>query len=518
MQLRELLRAIPEIPLGGLPDLAISRLTADSRQVEPGALFVAVRGTAADGHHFLPQAVERGAVAAIGEVPDPALGIPYFQVRDSRLALARLASAWYGNPSQRLTVIGITGTDGKTTTANLLFRILQRAGLKAGLITTVNAIIGDEVLDTGLHVTTPDALQVQGYLAQMVEAGLTHCVLEATSHGLAQRRVAAVDFDVAVVTNITHEHLDYHGSPRAYRQAKALLFRALDEGTAKPGGVPKTAVLNLDDSSYGFLQARTHARQVTYGLREDAQVRALILGDTPRGLRLLVAGRGYRVAVQSRLVGRYNASNILAAFAAAVEGLGIAPEAAARGVAVLQGVPGRMEPVALGQPFMTVVDFAHTPNALRQALETVRGWTQGRVIAVFGSAGLRDRAKRRMMAEVSAELADFTVLTAEDPRTESLQEILAEMAQGAVAKGAVEGRDFWRVPDRGQALRFAVGLAEPGDVVIACGKGHEQSMCFGETEYPWDDRKAMRAALAELLGIEGPQMPWLPTSEEKGAS
>jgi UDP-N-acetylmuramoyl-L-alanyl-D-glutamate--2,6-diaminopimelate ligase len=216
--------------------------------------------------------------------------------------------------------------------------------------------------------------------------------------------------------------------------------------------------------------------------------------------------------VETHLIGEYNVSNCLAAITATVEGLGLKPEDARGGIAALPGIPGRMELIELGQDFLAIVDFAHTPNALRRALEAARQLTHGRVICVFGSAGLRDRLKRRMMAETSAELADLTVLTAEDPRTESLDDILAEMAAGALARQGVEGRTFWRIPDRGAAIRFALGLAEPGDVVMACGKGHEQSMCFGETEYPWDDRIAMRAALSDLLGIPGPAMPRLPTS------
>jgi UDP-N-acetylmuramoyl-L-alanyl-D-glutamate--2,6-diaminopimelate ligase len=227
-----------------------------------------------------------------------------------------------------------------------------------------------------------------------------------------------------------------------------------------------------------------------------------------------IHGPGYMVDVSSPLVGSYNVSNILAAFSAAVEGLGITPEVAAEGIAALGSVPGRMQAIDLGQPFTAIVDFAHTPNALRRALETVRDFTDGRVIAVFGSAGLRDREKRRLMAEVSAELADITILTAEDPRTESLEKILAEMASGAEAKGGVEGKTFLRVPDRGKALRKAVTLAQPSDLVISCGKGHEQSMCFGTVEYPWDDRTALTAALAELVGRDGPRMPRLPTSPD----
>jgi len=511
MRLHDLLAELPEIEHGGLPDGDVSGVTADSRQVSPGAVFVAIPGLTVDGSSYLPDAAARGAILLVGEGPDPASGVPYRQVADARWKLAHLAAAWHGYPARRLVMIGVTGTDGKTTTCNLIYAILRAAGLRAGLISTVNAVIGDRVLDTGFHVTTPEALEVQGYLAQMVQAGLTHCVLEATSHGLAQHRVAACDFDLGVVTNITHEHLDYHGSYEAYRQAKGRLFASLSDSAPKPQPGTRTAILNRDDDSYAYLAAQARVRQVGYSLTHTSDVYAQDVAHAPDGLAFEVVGAGYRQPIRSGLRGDFNVANILAAFATAVEGLGIAPKTAAEGIAALSAVPGRMESIDLGQPFAALVDFAHTPNALRRALEAARTMTSGRVIAVFGAAGLRDREKRRLMAEVSAELADLTILTAEDPRTESLDAILAEMAAGAAARGGIEGHTFWRIPDRGQAIRFGLAQARAGDIVLACGKGHEQSMCFGEIEHPWDDRVAMRAALSDLLCIPGPAMPGLPT-------
>jgi UDP-N-acetylmuramoyl-L-alanyl-D-glutamate--2,6-diaminopimelate ligase len=495
-------------------DLEITSITADSRQVQPGALFVAISGDLTDGHKFIPDAIARGALAVVGEQSLEELPVPYVLVENARQALAYLAAAFYGFPARRLTMIGITGTDGKTTTSNLLYQILRTAGIKAGMISTVNAVIGDEVLDTGFHVTTPDAPDVQRYLAQMVSAGLTHVVLETTSHGWAQYRVDACDFDIGVVTNITHEHLDYHGSFDVYRAAKARLFTGLADTPPKAGGNPRLAVLNRDDSSFEYLDGVTTVRKMTYGMTPEADVFAERVRFIPAGIEFEAVGPDFRVGIICRLAGTFNVSNCLAALSAAVVGLGIHPLQAAQGIAAMPGVPGRMERINLGQPFTAVVDFAHTPNALKMALQTGRQMTNGRVIAVFGSAGLRDKEKRRLMAEVSAELADLTVLTAEDPRTESLDAILAEMAAGAEARGGVERETFWRIPDRGEAIRFAVSLAQPGDIVLACGKGHEQSMCFGTTEYPWDDRLALRAALAESLGLdEAPTMPYLPTQD-----
>ncbi|HQV64403.1 MAG TPA: UDP-N-acetylmuramoyl-L-alanyl-D-glutamate--2,6-diaminopimelate ligase, partial [Anaerolineales bacterium] len=374
--------------------------------------------------------------------------------------------------------------------------------------------IGDEVLDTGFHVTTPDAHDVQRYLAKMVESGLTHVVLETTSHGWAQHRVDACEFDIAVVTNITHEHFDEHGSYENYRAAKARLFSSLEQTKEKPQGNPRLGVINRDDRSFEFLNELIKTRKLSYGMGDSSDVRAEDVEYSSSGIKFTAVSNDFRVGIESGLVGAYNISNCLAALTAAVYGLGITAETAARGIASLDGIPGRMEQINLGQNFIAIVDFAHTPNALKVTLEAGRKMTQGRVISIFGSAGLRDKEKRRMMAETSIELADLSILTAEDPRTESLDGILEEMAEGARSMGGREGETFWRIPDRGEAIKFALRLAREGDIVLSCGKGHEQSMCFGKTEYLWDDRTAVRAALSEFLGIDGPQMPYLPSQDK----
>ena len=497
-----------------LPDITLTGIAIDSRTVKPGDLFVAMQGGSIDGHAYIPMAIDKGAVAVVGQKDMDNLPIPYIQVENPRQSLTYLAAAFYDWPGRKLTVIGVTGTDGKTTTCNLIYHILVAAGLKAGMISTVNAVIGDEVLDTGFHVTTPDAHDVQRYLAKMVDAGLTHVVLETTSHGWAQYRVDACEFDIGVITNITHEHFDEHGSYENYRAAKARLFRSLENTQPKVQGNPRLAVLNQDDRSFDFLNDFVKTNKITYGVKSDAQIQATDISYTLDDMQFIAKARELRVSIRVNLVGEYNVSNCLAALGATVFGLGIKPKIAAEGIAKLPGIPGRMEMINMGQNFMAVVDFAHTPNALKVTLETARQMTEGRVIAVFGSAGLRDKEKRRMMAEISAELADLTVLTAEDPRTESLDGILDEMATGAGSKGGREGETFWRVPDRGEAIRFALQLAHPGDIVLACGKGHEQSMCFGKIEHPWDDRLALRAALAEYLGVDGPEMPYLPTQDK----
>ncbi len=517
--------------LKGVPDIPITGISIDSRAVKPGDLFVAMKGGSADGHDYIHHAIDHGAVAVVGERAVEALAspvrarlgtLPYIRLENTRRALTWIAGAFFDWPARRLTVIGVTGTDGKTTTTNLIYHILLAANIKAGMISTVNAVIGDEVLDTGFHVTTPDAHDVQRYLAMMVEAGLTHVVLETTSHGWSQHRVDACEFDIGVLTNITHEHMNEHGNFENYRAAKARLFSSLEVTMPKPQGNPRLAVINRDDpKSFDFLNAFIKVNKVNYGLADGADVVATEISYRQDGIRFTAQSKDFEVPVTSKLVGAYNVSNCLAALTATVYGLGVSPQTAARGIAALEGVPGRMEQINMGQNFTAIVDFAHTPNALKSALEAARamleekkdGGKKGRIIAVFGSAGLRDKEKRRMMAETSAELADLTILTAEDPRTESLNGILEEMAAGARSKGGREGETFWRVADRGEAIRFALRLARPGDIVLACGKGHEQSMCFGAREFLWDDRTAMRAALSELLGVDGPKMPYLPTQD-----
>ena len=506
--LASLSHALAPLAVRGELNVPVSGISLYADQTQPGDVFMTVRGTARDGHEFIRQAVARGAVAVVGErSPDELVargwlpeGVPYVQVADGRGAQAQLAAAFYDYPGRRLTVVGVTGTDGKTTTSLLTYGVLKAAGLKVGAVTTVSALVGDTEMDTGFHTTTPDAPDVQRYLARMVEAGMDIVVLETTSHGLAQRRVDAIDFDVAVVTNITHEHLDFHGSLAAYQQAKATLFRKLAEGAAQPG-MPKTAVLNGDDSSFAYLLPIWAARRLVYGVPTEGRapaappdIFATAVRTTPGGLRFLAHTPGSAFEVASPLLGVYNVHNILAALSVGVA-FGVSPAAMQAGVAGVRGVLGRMDPIDEGQDFLAVVDFAHTPNALEQALTAGRAMTEGRVIVVFGSAGLRDRAKRRMMGEVAGRLADVVIVTAEDPRTEDLDGIIAESVAATAGQGKVEGVDLFRVPDRGEAIYAATRLAQAGDIVLACGKGHEQSMCFGTVEYPWSDHAALRAAL-----------------------
>lgn len=505
-------------PTGYNLDIPVTGIALDSRKVEPGNIFVALKGEHSDGHRFIPQAIQRGAVAIVGTENDPNFSIPFFMVSDARLALAYLSTAFYRFPAHQMTIIGITGTDGKTTTAHLIYQILVKSGLKAGMITTVNAVLGDEIVDTGFHVTTPEAPDIQKFLAWMAynpSYSARYIVLESTSHGLDQDRVSQCEFDIGVITNITHEHLDYHKSFEAYRDAKARLFKHLAATPTKTQGNVRLAVLNRDDASYEYLSTLVDklapkVQRVSYGFHHHADIRAENIRYIQGYQQFEIVQGKERIEVQTRLLGSHNVSNCLAAYTTTVAGVGIKPSFAKEGLETLPSIPGRLESIEMGQNFIAMVDFAHTPNALKKILELTRTLVKGRVLVIFGSAGLRDREKRRMMAEIAAQMADITILTAEDPRTESVDDILNEMALGLEKFNGREGKTYWRIPDRREAIRMGVNLAREDDLVIALGKGHEQSMCFGEIEYPWDDRVAMRAALAERLGIQGPAMPYLP--------
>jgi UDP-N-acetylmuramoyl-L-alanyl-D-glutamate--2,6-diaminopimelate ligase len=535
--LSQLLQLMPDARYGGSADpetLSARHIAYDSREVQTGSLFVAIAGGRADGHRYLQAALSAGATLLIGTTSPHVLrgtgllpeDAPYVQVADSRRALALTAAALHGFPARKLLVLGVTGTDGKTTTCTLLESILVAASRetaypqgRVGVVTTVGARIQGMESDTGLHVTTPEAPEVQEFLAQMVAAGCRYAVIESTSHGLAQARVAAVDFDVAAVTNITHEHLDFHGTRDAYVAAKAVLFRSLYASQPKPG-IERCAVLNADDSgSYGALlaalnqEASVHDYAVpirSYGIPGHSNARldvaARSIDYAPDRTRFALHWWEGVFPIETRLIGEFNVYNVLCAATAALA-VGVPPAAVQQGVADLEGVLGRMQRIDGGQPFLAIVDFAHTPISLENALRTLRPLVgqgsangHGRLIAVFGSAGLRDREKRYLMGRVSGELADFTVITAEDPRTEDLADICRSIERG-VCEFADSSR-YAIVPDRSEAIQFAVDMARPGDVVAAFGKGHERSMCFGETEHPWSDQDCMAAALAQRFGSQ----------------
>ena len=520
MILSELFTTLPQARTRGKTYIEIELIVSDSRQVQPGDLFVAYSGVNADGRRFIGEAIERGAVAAViedqgaerelgkaGDVSLFPIVFPYFPrdfpvafVADGRAALAQLSAAWHGYPARQLRMIGVTGTDGKTTTATLIRSILQTAGHETGLISTVAAYIGARKLDTGFHTTTPIAPDLQNYLAEMVMAGARYAVLEATSEGLAQQRLAGCDFDVAVLTNITHEHLNaHHDSFDEYRAAKRMLFEQAAYSDRKPD-TPKVSVLNADDAAYAEFAATPMDVRISYGVTQPADVRAERITHSAQGLSFVATfpsphtQRETALVMSSPLLGRYNVSNILAAISVGLSQQ-LPLDALHEGVRGMRGVTGRMELLNYGQPFTIIVDFAHTPNALAQALSTARELTAGKVSIVFGCAGLKDTQKRPLMGEIAGRLADNIIITAEDPRTESLDDIMQQIAEGCERAGRRRDDDYHLIGDRREAIAFALKNARRGDLVIITGKGHERSMCFGATEYPWSDHEAVKAIL-----------------------
>lgn len=384
-----------------------------------------------------------------------------------------LAAVYFNFPSKKLIVIGITGTDGKSTTVNMVYHILKSAGKKVSMISTVNAQIGSKAYELGFHVTTPDPWAVQSFLKKAVEEKSEYFVLETTSHGLDQNRVANIDYTVAVITNITHEHLDYHKTWENYARAKSKLIKNA-----------KYVILNKDDGSFDFLVGKTKGKIISYSLS----------AKTDFGLK--------NTKIRLKIPGSYNLSNALAALAA-VTPLGIKKQVAQKALSTFSGLKGRLEEIKMGQPFKVYIDFAHTPNALAKALEALQSMKNAKsskIIAVFSSAGERDKTKRPIMGKFASQFADISVITAEDPRTEKVEDIIDQIAVSFRAKK--EGKDFFKVPDRKEAIKKAVDLAKKGDIVATFGKAHEKSMCYGKIEYPWDEFAAVENAIKEKLNVK----------------
>lgn len=513
IRLSELLSYLPAPPIDAgntALDPDITGVAYDGRQVTRGSVFVAVwhPGYSADGHDFVAQAIENGAAAVVtGRRVDVPAGVRCVVVENTATALGWLAAGFYGMPSTRLGIVGVTGTDGKTTTCVLTAAVLEAAEQPAAMATTVASKTTGVAQANTQHTSTPEAVELQRLLARTLEEGGTRAVLEATSHALHQDRLAGCEIDVAVVTRVTHEHLEYHGTHENYLAAKAKLLALLrpDDRHPKTVQVPKAAVLNADDSSFAYMAPRAPAPVVAYGLDEGADVRAIMIRERAWGTAYRVVSPWDEGEIELQLPGTFNVYNSLAALAAGCT-LGAPFEAAQRALAAQRGVPGRMERVEAGQPFTVVVDFAHTPDSLERVLRLLRSQTRGQVIAVFGSAGERDRAKRAWMGRIAAELADYAVLTDEDPRLEPSEQIIDEIAGGALAAGAIEGRQFERLPDRRRAIKAAFCRAAPGDVVLLAGKGHEQSI-IGQHggklyTFPWNEHTVAREVLAEL-GLTG---------------
>jgi UDP-N-acetylmuramoyl-L-alanyl-D-glutamate--2,6-diaminopimelate ligase len=471
---------------------AITDLQYDSRLVTTGTLFAALRGGYVDGHDFVASALERGAAAIMVEREMP-VDIPQLVVPDSRADLAAVAARFFGTPSGDLRVIGITGTDGKTTTSYILDHILRSVGRRTGMVGTVSVRIGGETVDHETRQTTPESVDIQRLLRKMVDAGVTDAILEATSHGLDLHRLDHTRFEIATVTNITQEHLEHHKSIEAYWRAKAKLF----ERASTIGG---DAVVNLDDAgARSVLRYCSGCRRIlTYSLSEEsADLLAEIVESGLSGSRGLLRTRKTTYPFEIPLVGAYNVSNSLAALGTAMAA-GVEPGDAVDALRTVPPVPGRMTAVDAGQPFGVIVDYAHTPESLDKVLRLLRSLRpDGRLIVVFGSAGERDPIKRPIQGRVAAELADIAIITNEDPRFEDAESIISEIAAGAIEGGAVEGEDVHCVVERRDAVALAMDIARPGDTILLAGKGHERSIIWNGIKHPWDEAAVAYDELAK---------------------
>jgi UDP-N-acetylmuramoyl-L-alanyl-D-glutamate--2,6-diaminopimelate ligase len=479
VELAALIQALAPGEVIGRANVEISDLAHDTRRIAPGSLFFCVRGASADGHELVAEAVAEGAVALVAERPVD-VAVPQLLVEDVRAAMAVAADAFFGEPTRELQVAGVTGTNGKTTTAFLLRSILEHAGRRPGLVGTVEWVVGGERRPAP-H-TTPEAIELQRLFREMLDAGDRSVALEASSHGSAYRRLDRVRFDALVFTNLSQDHLDLHETMEEYFLAKRRLFT---------GPQPPPAAVNVGDP-YGRrlaeeLAGAHRAPFVTFGLRPEAEVRPEALELTPHGSRFRAAG----IELETPLLGVFNVENVLGAVAAGLL-LDIADDEIAAGLAAVTGVPGRFEAVTEGQPFAVVVDYAHTPDSLETVLRAARDLGEGRLIVVFGAGGDRDRGKRPLMGKIAAALADVAIVTSDNPRSEEPLRIIEDVLQGAGIGVEVD-------PDRRAAIRRAVDVAEAGDVVVIAGKGHEQGQEIAGVVHPFDDREEARAALREQL-------------------
>ena len=487
MQLRLLLSKVSTRQIHGSPDVEITSICYDSRQAKAGSLFVALRGERVDGHQYIDQAVAHGAIAVMVErpIPDVAANVTRIEVDDTRATLPLIAAFFYHQPSRKLKVAGITGTNGKTTTTYLLKHICERAVLRCGLIGTVRYEIGDEIIPS--KHTTPESSDLQALLARMRDADCKAAVMEVSSHALAQGRVNGVEFDAAVFTNLTQDHLDFHGDLQTYFEAKAYLFTGLLQAQTRKRGV---AIINIDDRYGAELCSRLakETRVITYGVGSRADFRA-------SNFKTELAATSYQLDAQERsflvrfpLIGKFNIYNSLAALAAA-SAFGIPLRAAILALATTPPVPGRLQLVPGKRNYQVYVDYAHTEDALHNVLRTLRDLNPHRLIVVFGCGGDRDRAKRPLMGRAAEQWSDHAIITSDNPRGESPEAIIREIEQG------FKGKNYEVIVDRADAIKRAVALAEARDIVLIAGKGHETYQQFAQTTIDFDDMQVARTAI-----------------------
>lgn len=496
MNLHELLQHLPRHEVvRAAPDAVVRGLSYDSREVRPGDLFVCWQGMRHDGHRFVAEALARGAVAAVVERPVPVDG-DLIVVPDGREALARLSAAFYGFPSRRLRVIGVTGTNGKTTTTHLIKAVLEQAGHKVGLIGTIHHLVGNEVLDT--RRTTPESLDLQRLLFHMAERGMEYAVMEVSSHAVALKRVVGTEFDVAVFTNLSQDHLDFHADLEEYAAAKAQFIASLTSEGTKPR---KAAVINMDDSRAQQMSAVANVPVVGYGIHAATDVVASDVQVRPEGVSFDAATPAGSLSLRLQLTGRFNVYNSLAAVAVGWHE-GVPLPFIRSGLEQVPGIPGRLERIDRGQSFTVLVDYAHTPDSLENVLQTCRSFAPGRIIVVFGCGGDRDREKRPLMGQVAARLADLVIITSDNPRSEDPAAIAADIEAGVRAGGKRAG-EYEVVLERRDAIRSAVDAARPGDIVLIAGKGHETTQEFHDRVVHFDDREEAARVLRERFG-DGP--------------
>ena len=490
---QDLLQGVEVLTTSGL-EQKVTGLHYDSRQIKPGYVFVCIQGYRTDGHLFIQDALSRGAVGLVTEKQiDTAPGIAFARVNSSRLALAQMAANFYDHPSRELNLFGVTGTNGKTTTTHLIEAVLGGGGEPTGIIGTIWNKVGEKKLP--VVRTTPESLDLQAILAKMNASLVKTVTMEVSSHALFLQRVAACEFDVGVFTNISQDHLDFHEDLDEYLAAKMLLFEGLGKKRTKKR--PCYAVVNMDDKAVHQIRKCTCVPVITYGIHEQADVKAHQIQLTPEGSSFTVAHSKGEFPVCVSLPGEFNVYNSLAAISVGLQE-GVPVPVIQDALQKMKGVPGRFEPVDEGQDFAVVIDYAHTPDGLENVLKTARGITRGRLITVFGCGGDRDMGKRPVMGRISGEISDYTVITSDNPRTEDPQKIEEQIEDG-IRK--IKNACYTIITDRHQAIRHALLYAKEGDFVVIAGKGHETHQIIGDEIFPFDDRQVAREILAKEINI-----------------
>ena len=492
--LQELTVLLPDAAVDGDIAIEITSITHDSREVVPGTLFVCLTGAKVDGHNYIAQARERGAAAVLVEqTVDGAGGLTVITVKDTRSAMQIIAPAFFDYPARKMRLIGVTGTNGKTTTTHILRSILSEAGFKVGLIGTIHTLIGDQVLP--MKNTTPDVIDLQALLAKMAAAGMDYAVMEVSSHAIALNRIAGCEFDIGVFTNITRDHLDFHQTFDNYIDAKAGLFRSL--GISDSSKINKMAIINIDDAAGAVMQMNSSCGVITYGLGANALLRATNIHVHADGVSFTIEGSFGTMPLKLKITGIFNVYNVLAAIGAALAEQ-VDWTVIKSALEEFESVPGRFELVRTNLPFSIIVDYAHTPDGLENILKTAREFALGRIIVVFGCGGDRDRTKRPIMGQLAVDYADIAIATSDNPRTEDPAAILQEVEAG-MARGITDGKRYEVIGDRRSAIKRALQLAEKQDIVIIAGKGHETYQILGNETIHFDDREVARQLAQEAM-------------------